>query len=315
MAFTARPSEFSYKNNDNPHRHVRRGGQRVDKRARYAWGSRAEMARSRSRSPRGTSPRAKARSRSPAPADRKQDKNSASRSPARKENAPPANGSNARVVVHNLTRNVRTEHLNEIFGTFGPIKEAGLDMDERKRVPKGSAFVEYDSRDAATEAIAAMDGAQIDGNQVSVRFLAGLPPPLSRRDSPPRDRDRDRRDDGRRGSPLRRRSPDRRAGGGFGRGGYSMRGRSPPRGGYGGRGRMRSPLRHGGGGRRGSPLRRGSPMRRRYSRSRSRSRSRRRSRSSRSSSSSSSSRSRSRSRRRSRSRSRGRGGRGGAVRR
>ena len=274
MAFTARASDFSYKNKDHPQRHVRRGGQRVDKRARYAWGSRAEMARSRSRSPRGTSPRAKARSRSPAPADRKQDKNSASRSPARKENAPPANGSNARVVVHNLTRNVRTEHLNEIFGTFGPIKEAGLDMDERKRVPKGSAFVEYDSRDAATEAIAAMDGAQIDGNQVSVRFLAGLPPPLSRRDSPPRDRDRDRRDDGRRGSPLRRRSPDRRAGGGFGRGGYSMRGRSPPRGGYGGRGRMRSPLRHGGGGRRGSPLRRGSPMRRRYSRSRSRTRSR-----------------------------------------
>ncbi|MGB1607460.1 MAG: hypothetical protein ACPIOQ_82795, partial [Promethearchaeia archaeon] len=55
-------TQFSCKNKDNPQRHVRRGGQRVDKRARCGWGSRAEMAGSRSRSPRGTSPRAKARS-------------------------------------------------------------------------------------------------------------------------------------------------------------------------------------------------------------------------------------------------------------
>ena len=64
------------------------------------------------------------------------------------------------------------------------IKEAALDMDERRRVPKGSAVVEYETVDEAQQAISAMDGAQIDGNLVSVRFQAE---PMARRESPRRD--------------------------------------------------------------------------------------------------------------------------------
>ena len=72
------------------------------------------------------------------------------------------------------------------------IKEATLDMDERRHVPKGTATVEYENREHAEQAIAAMDGAQIDGNLVSVRFQ---PEPLVRRggaDDRDRNRDRDR---------------------------------------------------------------------------------------------------------------------------
>ena len=61
-------------------------------------------------------------------------------------------------------------------------------MDERRKVPKGTAVVEYESRDQATKAIAAMDGAQIDGNLVTVRFVAA--PVELRRASPNRRDDR-----------------------------------------------------------------------------------------------------------------------------
>ena len=61
-------------------------------------------------------------------------------------------------------------------------------MDERRKVPKGTAVVEYESRDHATKAIAAMDGAQIDGSLIIVRFLAA--PVELRRASPNRRDDR-----------------------------------------------------------------------------------------------------------------------------
>jgi len=71
---------------------------------------------------------------------------------------------------------------------YREIKESALDMDDRKKLPKGSAFVEYERREEAEKAVAAMDGAQIDGNPVSVRFQAE---PLARRDSPARRDDRE----------------------------------------------------------------------------------------------------------------------------
>ena len=195
--------------------------------------------------------------------------------------------------MQNLTRNVGSAHLKEIFGTFGEVKEAVLEMDERKRVPKGTAHVEYQRREEAEQAIAAMDGAQIDGNVISVRFQAEPlaaalppPPPQARREdkdrerpgerdragdrdskgdrdrAPDRDRDRDRdrereRDRERDTERDRDRGPARRA--------SPLRRRSPPRvgGGYsrGGGGypmRGRSPPRGGpprGGGRGRSPPR------------------------------------------------------------
>jgi len=158
----------------------------------------ASRSRSRSRSgSKGKSDGKKSRSQSPA-AKGKSDASAGKgdttspkpRSPApkggdRERDATPPNVKIARVTVQNLTRNVGSAHLKEIFGTFGEVKEAVVEMDERKRVPKGTAHVEYQRREEAEQAIAAMDGAQIDGNVISVRFqaeplAAALPPPPHR---------------------------------------------------------------------------------------------------------------------------------------
>lgn len=83
-------------------------------------------------------------------------------------------------LAHTLTSNILSH---------SQIKEAALDMDDRRKVPKGSAFVEYEQREEAEQAVAAMDGAQIDGNLVSVRFQVKAEP-IARRESPGRRDDR-----------------------------------------------------------------------------------------------------------------------------
>eukprot|EP00961_Rhodomonas_salina_P157335 2118666-Rhodomonas_salina.1 len=133
------------------------------------------MPRSRSRS----DSRGRARDKSPP-------KRSRSRSPRGKRSPSPQ----TKIVVENLSRNVGEEHLKEIFSTFGVIKSSKLLFDTRINLPKGQGNVEYEKKEEAEEAIAAMDGAQVDGNIVAVKFLSKAlpppPPPPDRRSPPPR---------------------------------------------------------------------------------------------------------------------------------
>jgi hypothetical protein len=124
--------------------------------------------------------------------------------------------SRAQVLISNLTRNVGEEHIKEIFGTFGAVKAHSLVLDERSKVSRGIANVEFETLEQAQDAVAGMDGAQVDGNEIAVSL------------APTR---------------VARRSPPRGGGGGYGYG--HGRGRSPPRGYRGGsppRGWRPSPL-------------------------------------------------------------------------
>ena len=77
--------------------------------------------------------------------------------------------------VRNLTRNVNEEHLREIFGNYGSIKNVELAIDALVQLPKGYAFIEFASVDLAKAAVQHMDGGQIDSNVVSVALAVTVP--------------------------------------------------------------------------------------------------------------------------------------------
>lgn len=60
--------------------------------------------------------------------------------------------------VEKLTRNVTKEHLTEIFGKFGKLKDVELLWDKRANLSKGSSYVEYFERVDAQKALDQFDG-------------------------------------------------------------------------------------------------------------------------------------------------------------
>ncbi len=71
-----------------------------------------------------------------------------------------------KLVVSNLTRNVKDEHLQEIFGTYGKVLAAEVQMDRAVNLPKGYANVEFELHEDAQKAIDCMNGGQLDGNVI-----------------------------------------------------------------------------------------------------------------------------------------------------
>lgn len=155
--------------------------------------------------------------------------------------------------VSNLTRNVKADHLKEIFSHFGLVKNVDLQADRKLNLSKGFAYVEFSSAQDAEKAQAYMDDGQLDGNKLKVTFV--LVSKKNRQPSPEIQRGAraEQQIDRRR---SRSRSPV----------GYRRRSRSPGRGRGGGRGQYSGA--RGGGRRLPSPVRRRSPGR---GRSRSRS--------------------------------------------
>ncbi len=71
-----------------------------------------------------------------------------------------------RLVVSNLTRNVTDEHLREIFGEYGVLVSAQVQIDKEHKLPMGYAYVEFEAQAAADKAIQYMHGGQVDGNVI-----------------------------------------------------------------------------------------------------------------------------------------------------
>ncbi|CAA9966753.1 RNA-binding protein [Pyrenophora teres f. maculata] len=119
------------------------------------------------------------------------------------------------VVVEALTRNVKEDHVREIFGKYGVIKDLRMPMNPTFNINRGVAYILYEEVDEAERAIAKMHDAQLDGARIQVsivlpkRRFSQTPPP-ARRGPPPRERFQDDFD------------------GGYGRGGRPPRGGGPP---------------------------------------------------------------------------------------
>ncbi|WOL14260.1 serine/arginine-rich splicing factor SR45-like isoform X4 [Canna indica] len=164
--------------------------------------------RSRSRSfSSSASPSRSVSSRSRSPPPQRKGPNAAakrgrSQTPPSKKASPPRNTSPVpeSVVLHidHLSRNVNEAHLKEIFGNFGEIVNVELAIDRLVNLPRGYGYVEFKKRVDAEKALLHMDGGQIDGCVIRVRFTltqrqkASSPPKAipaaPKREAPPRDK-------------------------------------------------------------------------------------------------------------------------------
>jgi RNA-binding protein with serine-rich domain 1 len=70
-----------------------------------------------------------------------------------------------------VNRNVKNEHLEEIFGHFGSVKKVELRVDAKLKISKGFAYVEYNTPSDAENAQIHLDGGQLDGNVLKVSFV------------------------------------------------------------------------------------------------------------------------------------------------
>ncbi|KAK8008166.1 hypothetical protein PG991_010717 [Apiospora marii] len=162
-----------------------------------------------------------------------------SRSFSRGRSESPLRGS-TKIVVEKLTKNINEDHLREVFGQYGPIKDLDLPMNRQFNTNRGTAYILFNHEADAEAAIAHMHEAQVDGATINVsivlprRKFSHSPPTASR------------------GANIDPRVPAPGRGGGGGRGGRGFGGFGGG-GGGGGRGRRGgSPGgRFGGGGRGG----------------------------------------------------------------
>ncbi|KOS20834.1 Arginine/serine-rich protein 45 [Escovopsis weberi] len=169
---------------------------RSPSRGRYRSATRSPPPRSDdSRSPAGRRRRfdSRSRSRSLTPPARRNGRNrSDSRSWSRdrgRDSRDVSEGPLARstkIVVERLSKNINEDHLYEIFGQFGHIKDLDLPINRTFGTNRGTAYILYDYEADAEAAIAHMHEAQVDGAVINVSIVLqrrklSPAPPLARR--------------------------------------------------------------------------------------------------------------------------------------
>ncbi|OAA47076.1 Nucleotide-binding, alpha-beta plait [Metarhizium rileyi] len=90
------------------------------------------------------------------------------------------------IVVERLSKNINEDHLLEIFGQFGPIKDLDLPMNRTFGTNRGTAYILFDHEADAEAAISHMHEAQVDGATINVSIVLprrklSPPPPTARR--------------------------------------------------------------------------------------------------------------------------------------
>ncbi|KAI1463733.1 RNA-binding domain-containing protein [Daldinia caldariorum] len=147
----------------------------------------------KSRYTRSPSPVRRRRSptRSPSPASRRNGRlRSDSRSLSRDRDdrgrsESPLRGS-TKIVVEKLTKTINEDHLREIFGQYGPIKDLDMPMNRKHNTNRSTAYILYVNEADAEAAIAHMHEAVLDGAVINVsivlprRKFSPSPPTASR---------------------------------------------------------------------------------------------------------------------------------------
>ena len=75
-----------------------------------------------------------------------------------------------KLFVGNLGYSTTEQQLRDVFAAHGTVVSASVVVDRMTGRSRGFAFVEYESGDAAERAIGALDGAEVDGRQLTVNI-------------------------------------------------------------------------------------------------------------------------------------------------
>jgi cold-inducible RNA-binding protein len=75
-----------------------------------------------------------------------------------------------KLFVGNLSFNTTENALQDAFAAHGTVTETNLMMDRMTNRPRGFGFVTMSTADEAQKAIAAMNGAQLDGRALTVNI-------------------------------------------------------------------------------------------------------------------------------------------------
>src|SRR5271168_3360219 len=73
-----------------------------------------------------------------------------------------------KLFVGNLSFNTTENALQDAFAAYGTVTETNLMMDRMTNRPRGFGFVTMSTEEEAQKAIAAMNGAQLDGRAITV---------------------------------------------------------------------------------------------------------------------------------------------------
>jgi len=73
-----------------------------------------------------------------------------------------------KLFVGNLSFNTTESDLNDAFAAHGTVTETNLMMDRMSNRPRGFGFVTMSSAEEAQKAIAALNGAEMDGRALTV---------------------------------------------------------------------------------------------------------------------------------------------------
>jgi len=75
-----------------------------------------------------------------------------------------------KLLIRNLARTTTEKELRTLFEAFGAVQSCSLVLDKKSGGSKGFAFVEMPRRGDAKAAIKRMNGKEIDGNKIRVKY-------------------------------------------------------------------------------------------------------------------------------------------------
>jgi len=78
--------------------------------------------------------------------------------------------------IGNLTFSTRSHDIFAFFSSLGKVKKVHLGLDRYKKTPCGFAFVEYEERECALNAVVSLSGCKLLGRPIRVELDAGFKP-------------------------------------------------------------------------------------------------------------------------------------------